>query len=125
METDTRPTTDVLYNAACPVCRREIEHYADLASQYGLSIRFEDLNAGDPRDGWCIDADAAARRLHVRQGGIVLSGIPAFVALWQAIPRYRWLARVVSFPGINRLAVWTYDGILAPALYRWHRYRTR
>ena len=71
-----------------------------------------------------MDADTAARRLHVRKDGIVLSGIPAFIALWQEIPRYRWLARIVSLPGIHRLAVWTYDGILAPALYAWHRRRT-
>ena len=37
----------------------------------------------------------AAKRLHVRKNGQVYDGIPAFIALWQDMPRYRWLARVV------------------------------
>ena len=119
---DTRTT--VLYNAACPVCRREIDHYAKITQDTALPIDFEDLNTRETPRNWGMDADTAARRLHVRKDGIVLSGIPAFIALWQEIPRYRWLARIVSLPGIHRLAVWTYDGILAPALYAWHRRRT-
>lgn len=125
METQQNPPTEVLYNAACPVCRREIEHYAEIAAQQDLPIRFDDLNAADALAGWRLESDTAARRLHVRQGDTVLSGIPAFILLWQEIPRYRWLARIVSLPGVKRLAIWTYDGILAPLLYRWHRFRIR
>jgi predicted DCC family thiol-disulfide oxidoreductase YuxK len=123
METQQNQPTEVLYNAACPVCRREIEHYAEIASQQDLPIRFDDLNVADSLAGWRLESDTAARRLHVRKGNTVLSGIPAFILLWQEIPRYRWLARIVSLPGVNRLAIWTYDGILAPLLYRWHRFR--
>jgi predicted DCC family thiol-disulfide oxidoreductase YuxK len=123
--TDQHSTrTTVLYNAACPVCRREIDHYAKITRDTALPIEFEDLNVCATPRNWGMDADTAAQRLHVRKDGVVLSGIPAFIALWQEIPRYRWLARLLSQPGIHRLAVWTYDGILAPALYAWHRRRT-
>lgn len=119
------PKTEVLYNADCPVCRREIDHYARLSEKEALPIRYDDLNAPQTSKAWAIDPDTAARRLHVRKGDDVQSGIPAFILLWQQIPRYRWLARVVSTPGIHGLAVLTYDWVLAPALYAWHKRRAR
>ncbi len=114
--------TRVLYNEDCPVCRFEIHHYRDYASSASLPIRFEDIKS-DLSD-WGISADTAARRLHVLQDGEVISGIPAFVALWRSMPKYHWLARVVSLPIINRIAVLTYDYVLAALIYRWHLRRT-
>ncbi|MEO1365094.1 MAG: DUF393 domain-containing protein, partial [Pseudomonadota bacterium] len=87
--------TRVLYNADCPVCNFEITHYADYSAREGLPIRFDDLNS-DALAQWNLDADTAARRLYVLKDGALHSGIPAFVLLWQEMPRYRWLARLVS-----------------------------
>ena len=114
--------TKVLYNAECPVCSFEINHYAAYARKEGLPIRFDDLNGPD-RAAWGIDADTAAQRLYVEHDGELLSGIPAFLVLWQEMPRYRWLARIVALPGIKQAASLTYDYALAPAIYRWHRRR--
>ncbi|WP_318527426.1 thiol-disulfide oxidoreductase DCC family protein [Roseobacter sinensis] len=112
--------TDVLYNADCPVCSREIDHYAKLSAAQALPLRYDDLNDASVLHSWGVTADQAARRLHVRQNGTLYVGVPAFVVLWQSLPRYRWLARLVSLPGIYRLAHWTYEGVLAPLLYRSH-----
>lgn len=111
--------TEVLYNANCPVCRAEIEHYQGYAEAQRLPIAFHDLNADD-LDRWGVDADAAAKRLHVRQDGRVLSGVAAFLALWRAMPRYAWLARIVSLPGLRHAAGLIYERILAPRLYARH-----
>lgn len=113
--TDTR----VLYNGDCPVCRFEITHYDRYAQARALPIAFDDLNAADLAR-WGVTADAAARRLHVLKDGKVRSGIPAFLALWSDMPRYRWLARVIGLPGLRQLAALLYEHALAPALYRWH-----
>ncbi|HEY9020082.1 MAG: thiol-disulfide oxidoreductase DCC family protein [Paracoccaceae bacterium] len=120
----TQPDTRVLYNHACPVCRAEITHYADYAGREGLAIGFDDLNRVD-LGKWGVTADQAARRLHVVHEGRVLSGIPAFITLWQQMPRYRWLARIVALPGIRQAATLVYDHILAPLLYRSHLRRQR
>ena len=111
--------TKVLYNDECPVCSWEINHYADYARKNGLPIRFDDLNT-DARGAWGIDADTAARRLYVLHKGELLSGIPAFIVLWDQMPRYKWLARVVNLPVIKQLAGLAYDYVLAPLIYRWH-----
>ncbi len=119
-----QPETRVLYNAACPVCRTEIGHYAALATRHDLPIRFDDLN-GPGLGAWGISADEAARRLHVLHDGQVLTGLDAFRALWSAMPRYRWLARLTGLPGLDLLARLGYDHVGAPLLYRAHLRRQR
>ncbi len=116
--------TEVLYNARCPVCRAEIDYYAGYARRHALPIAFHDLNARD-LEHWGISADAAARRLHVRRGGQVTSGVEAFVMLWAAMPRYRLLARLVALPGLRQVAGEIYNRILAPRLYARHLARER
>lgn len=107
--------TQVLYNDTCPVCRFEIDHYRKTAAD--LPIRFDRLSqAAD----WGISPDQAARRLHVMQGGQLLSGMAAFRALWSAMPRYRWLARTTMLPILRPMLDWSYDQIAAPILYRAH-----
>lgn len=116
--------TSVLYNATCPVCNFEIQHYARYAGAKDLPIRFDDLNS-DARDRWGLDADTAAQRLFVLHEGTLTSGIPAFLVLWAQMPRYRWLARIVGFSGIRQIASVAYDRVLAPVIYRWHLRRLR
>lgn len=119
---DMSQPTRVLYNAECPVCSFEIGHYARYAEGRALPLRFDDLNTADLAR-WGLDADQAARRLHVLKDGVLLSGIPAFLALWAEMPRYRWLGRIVGLPGLRQAAVFAYDRVLAPVIYRWHRSR--
>ena len=121
---ENSPQTSVLFNATCPVCNFEIQHYARYAAANDVPIRFDDLNSG-ARAHWGLDADTAARRLYVLHEGKLTSGIPAFLVLWAQMPKYRWLARVVGLPGIRQMACATYDFVLAPAIYRWHLLRLR
>lgn len=116
------PETTVLYNGACPICSREIDAYRREAQGAGLPLRFDDLNAADLAR-WGLTPEAARRRLHVRYGAQVLAGLPAFLALWAALPRWRWLARLVGLPGVRQVAGVVYDHALAPALYALDRRR--
>lgn len=111
----------VLYNHSCPVCRFEIDGYRRRALRDGLPIRFDHL---DLAEDWGLTADDAARRLHVWQDGRILSGMEAFRALWSAMPRWRWLARVAGWPILRPVLSWLYDRIVAPLIYRAHLRRT-
>ena len=117
--------TQVLYNADCPVCSLEIEHYARISKANKLAVVFDDLNAPQNLARWGLDVETAAKRLHVKKDGTVYSGIPAFLVLWREMPGYRYLARLVNLPGVYRLSVWTYDRVLAPLLFRWHKRRLK
>lgn len=106
----------VLYNADCPICRAEIDHYIAYAGPRNLPIRFEPLAKADLAT-WGLSPEQARKRLHVRQGGAIFSGVPAFRILWAAMPRYRALAWVTGLPGLRGLSGWIYDRLLAPWLY--------
>lgn len=114
--------THVIYNGSCPLCSAEIDHYRRYAEGRALPIRFSDLTDAD-LSAHGLSPDDAARRLHVIRDGVLLSGVPAFAALWAEMPRYRWLSRVVLWPGVRPLACALYDRVLAPALYARHRRR--
>lgn len=109
----------VLYDGACPLCRREISVYQGLAPRQPL--HWSDVS--DARTPLPAGADRAAylARFHVRRSdGQVLSGAAAFVALWTALPGWRWLGRVGSLPGATPVLEWIYRGFLRlrPALQR-------
>ena len=115
--------TRVLYNANCPVCSFEINHYRSYADKRALPIRFDDLNVEALCAAWDLTQDQAARRLYVLHDGRLYDGIPAFLVLWRQMPRYRLLARVVGLPGVRHLSSMAYDYVLAPLIYRWHLHR--
>lgn len=117
-------TETVLYNGKCPICAAEIAQYRAQAIAADAPLDFVDLHEA-ALDDWGISPDQAARRLHLRKGGQVISGFPAFLAIWQELPRLRWLARVLSLPGLRHLAGWGYERIAAPILYRLHLRRRR
>ena len=78
--------TEVIYNASCPICRREIEHHAKLSEKSALPISYDDLGDSYKLAAWGIAAEDAAKRLHVRKDGQTYDGLPAFIVLWQEIP---------------------------------------
>lgn len=108
----------VFYDGACPLCTAEIGIYRNCRG--AESISFVDVSANETSlvtDG--LDKAAALQRFHVRRGdGALVSGAEAFGNLWLALPRWRWLGRLVLFPGLLQVTELTYRGFLfvRPAL---------
>lgn len=90
----------VLYDGGCPLCRREIAHVQGLASQQPESaLCFVDVNAAESAVP-ATERAALLARFHVqRADGSRLSGAAAFVAMWNRLPGWRWLARLARLPG--------------------------
>ncbi|MCE2907723.1 MAG: demethoxyubiquinone hydroxylase family protein [Burkholderiaceae bacterium] len=113
-------TLTVLYDGGCPLCRREIAHVQGLSQRQGdAGLCFVDISA----DAACDAAERAAllARFHVQRGdGTRLDGAAAFVAMWQRLPGWRWLARAARLPGALPLLEAAYRGFLRvrPALQR-------
>lgn len=86
----------VYYDGACPVCRREIAHYRGRAG--ADTIAWVDVSSCPPEAlGPGLTREAALARMHVRGAdGALASGAGAFAALWQALPGFRWLGRIVG-----------------------------
>ena len=108
-------TLTVLYDGACPLCRREIAHASGLARQKADSaLCFVDISSAE---GACTiepgERAALLARFHVqRADGTRISGAEAFVAMWSRLPGWRWLARLSRVPGMLRVMEWAYDGFL-------------
>lgn len=110
----------VLYDGACPLCRREIGVYRGLRPNTPLCFADVSDPALQPTAGR-TRAQLLAR-FHVRTGdGRLLSGAQAFLALWAALPGWRWLAFAGRLPG----AAWALERVYRvflharPTLQRW------
>jgi predicted DCC family thiol-disulfide oxidoreductase YuxK len=95
----------VLYDGACPLCRREIGMYRGLQPlQSGMTVCFADVSdAAHPLPVTLPPGTTRAQllaRFHVRgRDGQLLSGAQAFLALWAELPGWRWLALAGRLPG--------------------------
>lgn len=125
-ETTSRGPLTVCYNGTCPVCRAEIDHYR-ARSMPGDGLAFRDVaaQAGDELHP-ALAGDAGFRRLHaLTADDRLLAGIDAFIAVWERLPRYRWLARLARWRPMRRLAGALYERAAAPLLFRLHQRRQR
>ena len=114
------PALTVLYDGACPLCRREIGIYRGLRPN--TPVCFSDVSdaAQPPPPG--TTREQLLARFHVRShDGQLLSGAQAFLALWAALPGWRWLALTGRLPGATWAMERTYRFFLRwrPALQRW------
>jgi ubiquinone biosynthesis monooxygenase Coq7 len=118
--TDGTPALTVLYDGACPLCRREIGIYQGLKATQ--PVCFADVSDETlPLPPGATRAQLMAR-FHVRQAdGVMLSGAAAFLALWAALPGWRWLAIVGRLPGAAWVMERSYRLFLLgrPRLQRW------
>lgn len=113
-----RPLT-VYYDGGCPLCSREIAHYRRL--DLDRSIRWVDVCQDDAALSELeISRDEALAVFHVRDpSGRIVKGAEAFIMLWAALPRYRWLAKSCRFFHLLAPLQWAYVRFA-----RWH-YRRR
>jgi predicted DCC family thiol-disulfide oxidoreductase YuxK len=100
----------VMFDGACPLCRREIGLYQSLVPLEPVSW----LDVSGDKAGFKV-ADQAryVARFHVRlPDGRVLSGAAAFVALWLSMPGWRWLGRLGRLPGVTPILELVYRSFL-------------
>lgn len=115
----TDDTLTVLYDGACPLCRREIALYRGLEAD--AAVCFADVSDD------CVALPPGSTRaqllarFHVRHAdGRLASGAAAFVALWSRLPGWRWLAALARLPGVMWAMETAYRGFLRwrPAMQR-------
>ena len=121
------PPLTVLYDGACPLCRREIGIYRGLRPLRSDSpVCFADVNDTALELPPGTTREQLLARFHVRgHDGQLLSGAQAFLALWAALPGWRWLALAGRLPGAAWVMERSYRLFLRwrPALQRWaHRF---
>lgn len=121
--TRTPAALTVLYDGACPLCRREISVYRNLQPlRPNEPVCFADVSDAAVSLPPGTTRQALLARFHVQvRDGNLLSGAQAFLALWAALPGWRWLALVGRVPGAPWVMERTYQAFLRwrPTLQRW------
>jgi predicted DCC family thiol-disulfide oxidoreductase YuxK len=99
----THPTLTVFFDGGCPLCSKEIAHYRGLRG--AERIQWLDVTDGTlDLSPYGLDRLAVIKEFHVLDAdGELHIGADGFLTLWAALPRYRWLYRVVSLLGLAPL----------------------
>ena len=104
----------VLFNDKCSICSTEINHYKSLNIDGIYWLDINDLDESMQLSG--KTHKELLRRLHVIKDDKLYSGVKAFIVLWNSIPKYRWLSRIIALPLIYHISVLVYE-IIATGLY--------
>lgn len=117
------PPLTVLYDGACPLCRREIGVYRGLQPlRSDLPVCFADVSDVTLPLPPGTTREQLLARFHVRaRDGRLLSGAQAFLALWAELPGWRWLALAGRLPYVSGIMEFAYRRFLRwrPMLQRW------
>lgn len=126
-EESIRSSIDVFYDAACPVCNTEIEHYRKACDVSGARIGFKDVSATDnPAHVIGLPSADARKRLYARtQSGEIKSGVDALIEIWRRLPAYTWISRLAKLPGVHAALEMFYDLLAAPLVSAWSARRRR
>ena len=117
---------EILYNGQCPVCRAGAVHYQRSDADAFASCGWTDVTHSSEalaRHG--VTLNAVKYRIHAVDGnGRVLAGMPAVIAIWDRMPRNRWMATLARLPVLNTVATLGYEAAAA-GLYVWNRANDR
>ena len=81
----------VLFNEKCSICNFEIKHYKKRSQ-----LTFNDCSHME---------DKYLKKLHVvLEDGKELSGVDAFIYVWDRTKGYKWLANIIGLPVIYHLS---------------------
>ena len=109
----------VFFDGACPMCRKEISIYQQ--ADIHQAIDWFDVSQAQDIDRLPLPRETLLARFHVQTtDGELISGARAFIAVWQELPKWRWLGRAARVPGIPTMLELGYRGFLRirPAIQR-------
>ena len=108
----------VFYDGKCGLCAREINYYRNKDSAHNIdwvdvNERFDELNKLD------IPLATALKHMHARlEDGRLVTGVDAFIAIWQRIPGWQGMAGCASLPLVRQLLAKLYE------VFAWLRFKS-
>ena len=97
----------VFFNNSCNICKIEIDHYKKHSDD---NLEWVDItNNKQAVDLTSKSKEELLRRLHVIDNGQVIGGAKAFIIIWSKIPKYNFLAKILSFKPLFILFHYAYE----------------
>lgn len=106
----TQPDLTLYYDGLCQLCSREVAFFRRRTKD-DPTIHYVDI--ADPAfdaKGHGLDPVAIHRQMHVKVGDELRIGVPAFLAFWERVRGFGWLARIGRWPGVYQLLWVMYQG---------------
>lgn len=100
----------VYFDGRCGLCAREIKHYQKIAPA-GHFQWLDIVEAqAELRQLGLNEAQALKQLYSIDTAGTLYSGVDTFIQIWSRLPRWQWLAKFMSLPGIYSIAKLAYQG---------------
>ena len=97
----------VFFNNSCNICKMEIDHYKKHSDD---NLEWVDITNNQQAVNLTSKSkEELLRRLHVIDNGQVIGGAKAFVIIWSKIPKYNFLAKILSFKPLFILFHYAYE----------------
>ena len=97
----------VFFNNSCNIFKLEIDQYK---KNYDENLVWVDItNNQQAVDLTSKSKEELLRRLHVIDNGQVIGGAKAFIIIWSKIPKYNFLAKILSFKPLFILFHYAYE----------------
>ena len=97
----------VFFNNSCNICKLEIDHYKKNSDE---NLEWVDItNNQQAVDLTSKSKEELLRRLHVIDIGLGIGGAKAFIIIWSKIPKYNFLAKILSFKPLFILFHYAYE----------------
>ena len=97
----------VFFNNSCNICKLEIDHYKKNSDE---NLEWVDITDNQKAvDLTSKSKEELLRRLHVIDNGQVIGGAKAFIIIWSKIPKYNFLAKILSFKPLFFLFHYAYE----------------
>ena len=104
----------IFFNNSCSICRSEINVYK---KQDIKQLEWVDItNNKSAEKETQKTAKDLLRRLHVKSDGKVYAGAKAFIILWNSMPKFKFLGKILNLPILYHLFSLSYE-IIAFFLY--------
>ncbi len=86
-------TISVFYDGLCPLCSKEMDHYKkQKGSERLLFIDITEAHFDAKKEG--LDPYKVHQVMHVKTSeGLVMTGVDAFIAIWDFLPQYNWVSK--------------------------------
>ena len=96
----------VFFDGGCPLCAKEIGLYQRMIENHSISdLEFIDISQSKNESSLTrhgITLEEAMFRMHALDSdGNVQSGTKAFITMWEKLPYWKYLAKLVAIPGIT------------------------
>lgn len=97
------------YDGACPICSKEVATYRKLDRKN--AIRWHDVSVNNGDLGLdCVSQTDALTILHARlPDGQVVTGVDAFIAVWERLPGCRTFARLARWRPVRWMLATGYE----------------